>query len=110
MEPMLYRRPTLQQLERDVVNFNEKGKEMKKEHGTRYEATLEDLIRIERDNMMQAIFPSERMKHASRIAELEKQLRTCLMDHEAEKILNYEKQIALCRDKIGKYSKLEDGS
>jgi len=71
----LYKRPTLHQLEQDVINFNEKGKEMKEEHGTRYEATLEDLIRIERDNMMQAIFPSERMRHASKIAKLEKQLK-----------------------------------
>ena len=88
MEPMLYRRPTLQQLERDVVNFNEKGKEMKEDHGTRYEATLEDLIRIERDNMMQAIFPSERMRHARRIVDLEKQLE------EVDERKEYAKRIA----------------
>ena len=39
-----------------------------------YKPSLEDQIKAERDNMMQAIFPSERMRHASRIAKLEKQL------------------------------------
>ena len=63
---------------------------MKKEHGTRYEATLEDLIRIERDNMMQAIFPSERMRHARRIVDLEKQL-------EDRKL--YAKRLADCEER-----------
>jgi len=35
---------------------------------------IEEQIKQERENMMQSIFPSERMRHASRIADLEKQL------------------------------------
>jgi len=75
----LYKRPTLHQLEQDVINFNEKGKEMEKDLGpgwrTPLDTSLEEQIKAERDNMMQAIFPSERMRHASRIAKLEKQLK-----------------------------------
>ena len=63
---------------------------MKEEHVTRYEATIEDLIRIERDNMMQSIFPSERMRHASRIVDLEKLL-------EDRKL--YAKRIADCEER-----------
>jgi len=62
MEPMLYRRPT----------------------------SLEEQIKAERDNMMQAIFPSERMRHASKIAKLENQL---------EDRKEYAKRLADCEER-----------
>ena len=94
MKPMLYRRPTLQQLERDVVNFNEKGKEMENDWEAglpaEYKPSLEEQIKAERDNMMQAIFPSERMRHASKIAKLENQL---------EDRKEYAKRLADCEER-----------
>jgi len=94
MEPILYRRPTLQQLEKDVVNFNEKEKEMGDDRvpgwRTPLDTSLEEQIKAERDNMMQAIFPSERMRHASRIVDLEKQL---------EDRKEYAKRLADCEER-----------
>jgi len=52
--------------------------------------TLEEQIKAERKDMMQSIFPSERMRHASRIVDLEKQL-------EDRKL--YAKRIAACEER-----------
>ena len=52
--------------------------------------TIEDQIKAEKEDMMQSIFPSERMRHASRIADLEKQL---------EDRKDYAKRIADCEER-----------
>ena len=88
----LYKRPTLHQLEQDVIMFKEKemGNDRVPGWRTTLDTSLEEQIKAERDNMMQAIFPSERMRHASNIAKLENQL-------EDRKL--YAKRLADCEER-----------
>jgi len=54
----------------------------------KHKRILEEEIKQERENMLQALFPSERIRHASRIVELEKQLE------EVDERKDYAKRIA----------------
>jgi len=56
----------------------------------KHKRILEEEIKQERENMLQALFPSERIRHASRIVELEKQL---------EDRKDYAKRLADCEER-----------
>jgi len=56
----------------------------------KHKRKLDEEIKQERENMLQALFPSERMRHASKIAKLEKQL-------EDRKL--YAKRLADCEER-----------
>ena len=62
---------------------------------------LKEEIRLEKEAMMNAIFPSERMEHANRIVELEKQDRGRMLDRQARLIDEYQAKIEECRKRIG---------
>ena len=62
---------------------------------------LKEEIRLEKEAMMNAIFPSERMEHANRIVELEKQDRDRMLDRQARLIDEYQAKIEECRRRIG---------
>ena len=62
---------------------------------------LEKEIEEERFAMMNAIFPSERMEHANKIVELEKQDRGRMLDRQARLIDEYQAKIEECWKRIG---------
>ena len=56
----------------------------------KHKRKLDEEIKQERENMLQALFPSERMRHASKIAKLEKQLEDSKL---------YAKRLADCEER-----------
>lgn len=59
---------------------------------------LEEAMNDEREAMMQATFPRERMEHAAKLAEL---VREGKLEKEMRLIDEYQVKIERCRDRIG---------
>ena len=62
---------------------------------------LEEAIRLEREAMNQAIFPSERMEHANMLVSLVKEDRRLRLEKQTRLIDEYQAKIEECRRRIG---------
>jgi hypothetical protein len=62
---------------------------------------LQEAMKDEREAMMQATFPRERMEHAASLVVLEKQNRDRLLETEIKLIDEYQAKIEACRKRIG---------